>query len=196
MRSPFSLFTISGLTHSLTLMMIIITESIDASVGAAFFYQGFSFLSLSLFGVVSTRKFPIARENSQVFYVFLRFLLCVGTPDFLLSTYNYVILELLRCEDKKGSVSLVVAATAIEMSIDREWGSFKKGWPSFPIRETEMNWKSVFPQLKAKDVRPTLAAEPLTQLTNFKLLRLFLIQIQTAIRHVFFSISHCLTPVA
>lgn len=95
--------------------MIIITESIDASVGAAFFTEGFPFyLSLPLFGVVSTRKFPIARENSQVFYVC--FLLCVGTQDSVLSTYNYVILELLRCEDKKGSVSLVVALTAIEMS--------------------------------------------------------------------------------
>lgn len=63
----FPFFTISGL--SLTLM-IIITESIDASVGAAFFTEGFPFYrSLSVFGVVSTRKFPIARENSQVFYV-------------------------------------------------------------------------------------------------------------------------------
>lgn len=43
---PFPFFHYFG-TLSLTLM-IIITESIDASVGAAFFYRGFSFLSLAL----------------------------------------------------------------------------------------------------------------------------------------------------
>lgn len=97
---------------------------------------------LSLFGVVSTRKFPIARENSQVFYVC--FLLCVGTQDSLLSTYNYVILELLRCEDKKGSVSLVVALKAFEMSKRMtEFSGFGK-----------RKWKSMFPNWKQRMCDP------------------------------------------
>lgn len=49
--------------------MIIIAESIDASVGAAFFPG--VFLPQSLLGVVSTRKFPIARAK------ILKFFMCV-----------------------------------------------------------------------------------------------------------------------
>lgn len=139
--------------------MIIITESIDASVGAAFFTEGFPFyLSLSVFGVVSTRKFPIARENSQVFYVC--FLLCVGTQDSLLSTYNYVILELLRCEDKKRKCQPCgcLDANRNEQKDDRV----------FPILG---NGNELEKRIESKGC-VTHSAEPLTQLINFSKLLL------------------------